>query len=69
MVQGMQYGHEIDWWAVGIMMYAMLVGNLPFYSDEKIKSHEVEFPAGISKGAKMIMRKVSVMNSMIEALK
>jgi serine/threonine protein kinase len=66
MVQGMQYGHETDWWPVGVAMYKMLTGRLPFHDadrhmlQEKIKYHEVEYPHRISKAAKRIMRKVSL---------
>jgi serine/threonine protein kinase len=75
MVSGKQYGQEIDWWALGVMMYQMLTGRLPFYDanwrtlKEKIKHQEVQYPQGVSKPAKGIMRKVSVINSMTEALK
>ena len=46
------YGKEIDWWSVGAILYEMLVGYPPFFSDtmkitcEKIKKHEqyLQFP-------------------------
>jgi serine/threonine protein kinase len=75
MVQGKHYGHEVDWWALGVMMYQMLTGRLPFYDadrrmlQERIKYQAVEYPPGISHWANRIMRKVSVINSMMEALK
>jgi serine/threonine protein kinase len=75
MVRGLPYSHEVDWWALGVMMYQMLTGRLPFRDAdrrmlrEKIKYYEVEYPQGVSKVAKRIMRKVSVINSMIVALK
>ena len=28
------YGREIDWWGVGVAMYVMMCGRLPFYSSE-----------------------------------
>lgn len=27
------YGHEADWWSLGIIIYEMLVGYAPFTSD------------------------------------
>lgn len=42
------YGKEVDWWAVGIFVYEMLVGETPFYADSlmgtysRIRNHEKE---------------------------
>lgn len=45
---------SIDVWAIGLMMYAMLFGTLPFYSDnekqlkEKIKTAKITFPSDVA---------------------
>ena len=33
------YGRAVDWWGVGIVMYEMMSGRLPFYNHD----HEVMF--------------------------
>jgi len=68
MLQGLPCGQEIDWWALGIMMYAMIAGRFPFSDPDdyrlqhKIRVHEVKYPTGISKEAELIMRSVSIIN-------
>jgi serine/threonine protein kinase len=32
---GNGYGPEVDWWAFGVLMYEMIVGYPPFYSEEQ----------------------------------
>jgi len=68
MLQGLPSGQEVDWWALGIMMYAMMTGKFPFNDTDKyrlqhkIRCHEVTYPMGISKEAELIMRMVSIIN-------
>ena len=32
------YGMECDWWSLGAIMYEMLVGYPPFYSDDPVST-------------------------------
>ncbi len=55
------YGRAVDWWGVGVVMYEMMCGRLPFYSRdhevlfELILVEEVKFPARLSEVAKSLL--------------
>jgi len=55
------YGRAVDWWGVGVVMYEMMVGRLPFYNRdhdklfELILMDEVRFPKSISQEAKDLL--------------
>jgi serine/threonine protein kinase len=74
MLQGLPYGQEIDWWALGIIVYAMMFGMFPFSDpdeyrlQEKICFGDVKYPMDISEEAEMIMSGVSIINIKTEAL-
>lgn len=58
------YGRAVDWWGVGVVMYEMMCGRLPFYSRdhevlfELILVEEVKFPSRLSPTAKSLLGKL-----------
>ncbi|CAB3398548.1 unnamed protein product [Caenorhabditis bovis] len=55
------YGRCVDWWGVGVVMYEMMCGRLPFYSKdhkklfELIMAGELRFPSKLSMEAKQLL--------------
>jgi len=55
------YGRAVDWWGVGVVMYEMVVGRLPFYNRdhdilfELILMDEVRFPKNLTSEAKDLL--------------
>jgi serine/threonine protein kinase len=50
MIKGEGHGKPVDWWAMGVLIYEMLIGVTPFFNRNKqmlftkIKSSKVVFP-------------------------
>lgn len=55
------YGRAVDWWGVGVVMYEMMCGRLPFYNRdhevlfELILTEEVKFPTRLTDNARSVL--------------
>ncbi|NWS49996.1 AKT2 kinase, partial [Probosciger aterrimus] len=55
------YGRAVDWWGLGVVMYEMLCGRLPFYSQdherlfELILMEELRFPRSLGPEARALL--------------
>jgi len=62
------YGRAVDWWGVGVVMYEMMCGRLPFYNRdpellfELILMEEIRFPRTLSDNAKLLLRGLLMKN-------
>lgn len=59
------YGNSVDYWAYGVLLYEMLVGQPPFDGEDEeelfaaITDHNVSYPKSLSKEAKDVCKGVS----------
>lgn len=55
------YGRAVDWWGLGVVMYEMMCGRLPFYNQdheklfELILMEEIRFPRTLGPEAKALL--------------
>ncbi|XP_067948272.1 cAMP-dependent protein kinase catalytic subunit PRKX-like [Watersipora subatra] len=65
-IQSKGHNKAVDWWALGVFIYEMLVGIPPFYDEkafgiyQKILSGKVEWPKSMDRLAKDLIKKLLV---------
>ncbi|XP_058119041.1 protein kinase C isoform X3 [Anopheles ziemanni] len=68
-LQELDYGPSVDWWALGVLMYEMMAGQPPFEADneddlfEAILRDDVLYPVWLSREAVSILKGFMTKNS------
>jgi len=63
-IKGKGHGTEVDWWALGILVFEMLAGFPPFYDEnpfgiyEKILLGRISFPSHFDSSARDLVKKL-----------
>ena len=68
------YNKSVDWWAYGVLLYEMLVGQPPFDGEDEeelfgaITDHNVSYPKALSREAKEICKAVGYGQSVVQCI-
>jgi len=60
-LKGQSHGHAVDWWSLGTLVFEMLTGLPPFYSQnintmyQKILNYDLKFPSHVSADAQSLL--------------
>lgn len=63
---GGDYGRSVDWWSVGVVMYEMICGHLPFYNRDHeelfdlILHEDIKLPSTLSPSSRDLLSKLIV---------
>jgi serine/threonine protein kinase len=75
MLRGFTYGPEVDWWALGIVMYGMMVGRVPFNIPIELRylantfKFRAKYPRNLTGYAVYILEGVRIFNTKTEAFR
>ena len=75
MLCGFKYGPEVDWWALGIVMYGMMFGRLTFKLPKELRylanifNFRAEYPWRLTEDAVSILEGISKFNTKTEAFR
>lgn len=65
-VQGVKYNHSVDYWALGVVIYEMVVGTSPFHGTDEdellwnVCHQDVHYPRFLSDNVRDLIVLVSV---------
>lgn len=65
-VENKKYDRTVDWWAMGILLFEMMFGRLPFYDRnprvlfDKIVNEEVKFPEHVYIRSQNVQKDISI---------